>query len=122
MGGKAAEDSAMPNASPIPSYRTSRRWTKEEAVAALAALAASGPSMRAFASREGLDVQRLYLWRRKLEKKNKPARPPFVEVRASHSERVEVVLRSGRVLRCAEEISSSVLRRFIEALEEQEGC
>jgi transposase-like protein len=79
MGGKAAEDSAMPNASPIPSYRTSRRWTKEEAVAALAALAASGLSMRAFASREGFDVQRLYLWRRKLEKKNKPAQPPFIE-------------------------------------------
>jgi transposase-like protein len=124
MARVAAEDSAMPK--PMPSYRTSRRWTEEEARAAFAALRVSGLPMRVFASREGLDVQRLYVWRRKLESSvganMTPPPPPFVELRASPSERVEVVLRSGRLLRCAEEIASGALRRFIEVLEEEAGC
>jgi hypothetical protein len=80
--------------------------------------------MSVFASREGLDVQRLYVWRRKLERSvgARTKTTPFVEIRASRPERVEVVLRSGRLLRCAEEISSSALRRFIDVLEEERGC
>ncbi len=110
---------------PMPSYRTSRRWTEEEARAALAAHAASGLPMGVFASREGLDAQRLYVWRRKFESTGgarMPTPPPFVELRASRPERVEVVLRSGRVLRCTEEISSGALRRLVEVLEEEAGC
>lgn len=109
---------------PMPSYRTSRRWTEEEARAALAALTASGLPLRVFASRERLDVQRLYVWRRKLESSVGASMtpPPFVELRASRPERVEIVLRSGRLLRCAEELSSGALRRFIEVLEEEAGC
>lgn len=115
----------MPKSFPMPSYRTSLRWTEEEARAALAALAASGLTMRAFALREGLDVQRLYAWRRKLEtsaKASKRSPPPFVEIRPGRPDRVEVVVRTGRILRCAEEISSSALRRFIEVLEGEAGC
>lgn len=125
MARVVAEDPPMPNALPIPSYRTSRRWTEEEALAALAALKSSGLSLRAFAGREGLYVQRLYVWQRKVERSDgatETVPPPFVEVRASRTERVEIVLRSGRILRCAEEISSSALRRFIEVLEGEQRC
>jgi len=125
MARVAAEDSAMPKSLPMPSYRTSLRWTEKEARAVLAAFAASRLTMRAFASREGLDAQRLYVWRRKLETsagKSKTSPPPFVEIRPGRADRVEVVVRTGRVLRCAEEISTSALLRLIEALEHEAGC
>lgn len=115
----------MPKSLPMPCYRTSLRWTENEARAALAALAASRLTIRAFASREGLDVQRLYVWRRKLETSAEMSRtspPPFVEIRAGLPDRVEVVVRTGRVLRCAEEISSSALLRLIGVLEHDAGC
>ena len=85
----------------LPMYRTRRRWTEKEARAALAALAASRLSTRAFAAREGIDPQRLYCWRRKLgpsgsrEVVAPVAAPAFVELRPAVPERVEVVLRSG---------------------------
>jgi transposase len=116
----------MPKSSPTRSYRTSRRWTEGEARAALGALAASGLSIRGFASREGLETQRLYRWHRKLGQAvvlatmPAPAPPAFVELRAGRPERIDVVLRSGRRLRCAEQISSSTLRRLVDALEEDE--
>ena len=47
-------------------WRTLARWTEADAVAALAALKQSGLSVALFAAREGLDAQRLYVWRRKL--------------------------------------------------------
>lgn len=125
MARVAAEDPAMPKSLPMPSYRTSLRWTEEEARAALAALAASRLTIRAFASREGLDVQRLYVWRRKLEtsaETTKTSPPPFVEIRPGRPDRVEVVVRTGRVLRCAAEISSNALVRLIEVLEHDSGC
>jgi transposase len=118
----------MPKSSPTRSYRTSRRWTEEEARAALAALAASGLSIREFASREGLDPQRLYTWRRKLGRAivvatmRTPPPPAFIELRAGgRPDRIDVLLRSGRRLRCAEQISLSTLRRLVDALEE-DGC
>ncbi len=43
----------MPKLPPLPLYRTRRRWTEKEAREALAALAASRLSTRAFATREG---------------------------------------------------------------------
>jgi len=100
---------------PASSFRTRRRWTELEARAALAALASSGLSQSAFASREGLDPQRLRLWRRKL---GEVGAPRFVELRARATECVEVVMRSGVVLRVAESIEPSVLRRLVDALDE----
>jgi hypothetical protein len=125
MARVAAEDPAMPKTLPMPSYRTSLRWTETEARAALSALARSRLTIRAFASREGLDVQRLYVWRRRLEMLAgtiKTSPPPFVEIRPGGRDRVEVVARTGRVLRCTEEISSSALIRLIEVLEHDAGC
>jgi hypothetical protein len=108
-------------------YRTRRRWTVADARAALAALAASGLSARAFAIREGLDPQRLRRWAHDLDTVAEPeptvALPPkFVEVRPRVAEPVEVVLRSGRVLRVAESIDTAALVRLVEALERADPC
>jgi hypothetical protein len=113
----------MPKSQPVATYLTRRRWTVFEARAALAALDASGLRASAFAAREGLDVQRLQSWRRKLGTKSKPrkaraSRPAFVELRPGRSEPIEIVLRSGRVLRVHESIDAAVLRRLVEALDE----
>jgi transposase len=107
-------------------YRTRRRWTVEEARSALAALRASGLSVNDFAIREGLDVQRLYWWRRRLANAigDATVAPVFVELtaRSPTTAPVEVVLRSGRVLRVPESIDTTTLRRLVEALEQEAPC
>jgi hypothetical protein len=71
-------------------------------------------------------VERLDTWRRKLGlgggRKSSAVRPAFVELRSATFESVEVVLRSGRVLRVAESISAAALKRLVEVLEEMPGC
>ena len=103
------------------SYRTSSYWSAEEARAALADQQASGLSVIQFAEREGLQAQRLYLWRRRLahEGFDEIAAPPFVEVRApsSTSHLIEVLLRSGVVLRVPADIEPETLARLVSAIE-----
>ncbi len=50
------------------------------------------------------------------------AAPTFVEVRPLHTERVEVVLPSERVVRVSEDIDGAVLLRLVVALEQAEPC
>ena len=112
-----------------------RRWTERQARGALDELARSGLSMREFALREGIKLQRLVRWRSRLkgEAGTRPAPVTFVEVRRRKPERaedwresparqIEVVLFSGRVLRCAEEIDTTVLRRIVGVLEQDRLC
>lgn len=104
-----------------------RRWTEDDARKALDAFDRSGLSMRAFAETAGIDVQRLVRWSRKLaatpsSRRATPKAVTFVEVRQREAERVEVVLRSGRVLRCAGEISVATLRRLVSVLEDAPAC
>jgi hypothetical protein len=91
----------------------------------IAALDASGQSVAVFAAREGFDPQRLYFWRRRLESgaADVVQPPAFIEVRspAEHG-RIEVVLRSGRVVRVAESIDGDLLRRLVDALEQDPPC
>lgn len=101
----------------LPSYATRRRWTIVEARAALAALASSGLSTPEFAAREGLDVERLRRWRRRLGTSGAAPAPKFVEVRPHAPELIEVVLRSGRVLRVAESVDADAVVRLVDALE-----
>jgi transposase-like protein len=101
----------------LSSYATRRRWTVIEARAALAALAASGLSMAAFAAREGIDMERLRRWRRKLEKLPAAPAQKFVEIRSHEPESIEIVLRSGRVLRVTESVDPMALVRLVDALE-----
>ena len=122
VAARGADDRFMSN--PLArSYRSCRRWTAVEGRAALTALAASGLSAAAFGEREGLDPQRLYAWERKLGvAKARVQRAEFVEVRRAVTERIEVVLRSGVVVRVAETVDAEALRRIVEALERTSPC
>lgn len=114
----------MSKSRPLALFSTRRRWTDADAHTVLAALDTSGLSVSAFASREGLDVQRLYFWRRRRATIAEQATtaPAFVEVQHSVAEHVEVMLRSGRILRVPESIDSASLRRLIDALEQDPAC
>jgi transposase-like protein len=114
----------MPKTRHPADYTNRRRWTADEAREALAAHAVSGLSMAAFAIREGLDVQRLLRWRRALGggKDVTTATPAFVELRPRAPEPVEIVLRSGRVLRVSETIDIAALVRLVAALEGTPSC
>jgi transposase-like protein len=50
-----------------------RRWTAEVAQQVLAAQEASGESLAGFARRQGVPVQRLHWWRRRLSEWERPA-------------------------------------------------
>jgi hypothetical protein len=115
----------MPKSRSLPSYKIHQRWSVTDARAALTALANSGLSPSAFAIREGLDVQRLQRWRGRLgamATTDTVAAPAFVELRSVGAESVEIVLRSGRVLRVSETIDAGALRRLVEALEPRTAC
>jgi hypothetical protein len=101
---------------------TRRRWTSTDARLVLKAQAASGLSVNAFAMQQGLDAQRLYFWKRRLETETEGT-PTFVEVMPrTEAAVVEVVLRSGRILRISAAIDTPTLRRLVEALEDDVGC
>lgn len=101
------------------------RWSAERAREVLAAQRASGLSVFAFAKREGFDPQRLYFWQRRLGVEttgHARAAMEFVEVRAGAGGQVEVLLRSGRVLRVSEAIDPETLLSLCEALERPASC
>ena len=92
------------------------RWTEQDARAALAALDRSGKSVGVFAAEQGLDPQRLYMWRRRLAGGE---RTTFQEVivRSSPAESTfEVVLASGVVLRVPSSFDSDALARLLDVL------
>ena len=83
----------------------SRRWTVAQARGVLEALEQSGLPVTRFATRHGLGAERLYQWRRRLEReKSAPSRSPrFTEVRLAvpPPAAIEVVLPEGVTLRFA---------------------
>jgi hypothetical protein len=86
---------------------------------------ASGLSPEAFGLREGIQVQRLRRWRQRLDdgSAEKAVAAAFVEVdRQAATERVEILLRSGRTLRVPETIDAAVLRRIMDVLEHDARC
>ncbi len=97
------------------------RWTEARARDVLRALEDSGLSAAAFAEREGLRVQRLFFWKRRLGRQQ-PGAAKFVEVAARAAHGVEVVLRNGRTLRIPESIDVRALRRLVAALEDDATC
>jgi transposase-like protein len=114
-------------------YLSRGRWTAEDAKQALTALAQSGLELSAFATREGLDAQRLWRWRRQL---TAPAAMAFEEIvprdamsvpdggatSPSERERFEIVLRSGRVVRVPASFDASALRQLLAIVEEVRPC
>lgn len=120
---RMAAEVSMPQ--PASSHSHRRRWSIGDAQATLSAMAASGLSLDAFARREGLQVQRLRRWRQQLDggSVGKAATAAFVEVgRHAATERVEIVLRSGRTLRVSESIDAIALRRMVDVLEHDAAC
>jgi hypothetical protein len=98
-----------------------QRWTDSEAQVVLRRLHASGLSVRAFAQREGVDVQRLYWWRRRQGNKPRKSGARFVELSTAGlgaSAQLELVLLSGRVLRFPASLDERALGRWLSALEQ----
>jgi hypothetical protein len=102
------------------------RWTEADARLVLAEHARSGLSFASFAARRGLEVQRLYRWRRALTSETRPAPVKFLEVCAprglASTPTVEIVLPSGVVLRVREDADTSAVARLVDALLEPERC
>jgi hypothetical protein len=95
-------------------------------------MAQSRLGVTAFAIREGLDPQRLSRWRRRL---GSPVSIEFEEVLPTvlataldgsgvraPQERLEVVLRSGRVVRVPDSFDARSLRRLLEVIDEAGAC
>ena len=97
-----------------------RRWRASEAQAVLHSLAASGMSVREFAAQTNLNVQRLYRWRAQLGSSAGQG-PAFVEIRPSAHASIEVVLRSGHVLRVPDAFDEEAVRRLVKILNEDES-
>jgi hypothetical protein len=98
-----------------------RRWRAKEARAILKRLDASGLSVREFGARHGLETQRLYRWRAQLASSGAVAGPPFVEIERSPGVAIEVVLRSGHVIRVPDGFGEDALRRVVAVLDGASG-
>jgi transposase-like protein len=95
-----------------------RRWRAAEAEAVLGELESSGLSVSGFAAREGLDAQRLYRWRAQLAATGAMG-PRFVEVKTVAAAALEVVLRSGVVVRVPNGFCEDSVRRLVGLLDAQ---
>jgi hypothetical protein len=98
------------------------RWTEGDAAAVLAALDASQLSVYAFATREDLDADRLYRWRARLSWPRRRRLPAFVEIQPAATSPIEVLLRSGLVLRVPGGFDEGTLRRLVSALDQGREC
>jgi transposase-like protein len=103
----------MPRSS---AFLSRKRWTVTDARRAVALLEASRLPVSTFAARRGISAQRLYVWRRRLAVKGESP-TAFVELKAPEPVRVEVELRSGRVLRIPEGFNGAALRELLDVLE-----
>jgi hypothetical protein len=105
--------------------KVSKRWTVTQAEQVLAELERSGLSDRAFARQKGIDSQRLWWWRRRLEQTRQDESVAFVEVKPKMvmgmpPERVDVLevrLLNGRVVMVPTVIEPRVLVRLLDAIE-----
>ena len=93
-----------------------RRWNAEYAGAILKQFEASGMSVREFATRHGIDAQRLYRWRSQLGSEA-AGTPAFVEIKPAGGRAIEVVLRSGHIVRVADGFVEETLRRVVAVLD-----
>jgi transposase-like protein len=101
-----------------------RRWTLQEAEAVLAAAERSALSLRAFAVEHGIDVQRLYRWRKELRRDASAVETVRFEELVvhrgdaeGHAAPIELVLPSGCLVRIGAGFDEATLRRVIAVLE-----
>jgi transposase-like protein len=102
--------------------KVSKRWTEVEAQQVLAEQVRSGLSDRAFARKKGLDPQRLWWWRKRLEQSGQDEAVAFVEVKpkpvvTTRVEVLEVQLINGRVVSVSAAIDPMMLARLLDAIE-----
>jgi hypothetical protein len=97
---------------------TRKRWRAKDAEAVLGRLDSSGLSVPQFAARENLQTQRLYRWRAELRSGRRKG-PAFVEIKPTASVTIEVVLRSGHVVRVPDGFGEAALRRLVAVLDER---
>lgn len=101
---------------------TGARWTAQVARGVLAALEKSGLPRGEFAALHGIHEQRLYNWQRRLAADVGDGQPlQFREVSpaaaAGTDPRLEVVLRSGRLVRVPPSFDAAELGRLLDVLE-----
>jgi len=99
----------------------------------LQAQAVSGLTLSAFAARQGLNLHRLYQWRRRLGAsapkpptseevpRSQVAKRPPEPARAVH-ERLELVLSSGLIVRVGESFNAETLRRLLDVVGGRRTC
>jgi hypothetical protein len=108
----------LSSASPLSKLFKRDRWSAVEARQFLASWPSERISLCAFARQHGVDPRRLYWWRGRLGQ----ATPPgisFKEISLPQSEvppTLEVVLRSGLVVRVGKSFDEAALRRLLEVL------
>jgi transposase-like protein len=90
----------------------------------LADFEASGLSIRGFCRAHDLHESAFYFWRRELTRRDRrsakrtaSSKPMFVPIRVVASQPLEVVLRSGHVVRVAAGFEASHLQAVVAALE-----
>jgi hypothetical protein len=104
-----------------------RRWTEDEARAALAELAQSRESVAAFTQSRGYSAQRIRYWKKRFGETG--AVPAFVSVRwpagaptSSAPRSLEIVI-GGVTLRVREDLDVEHVARLVEALASRaRGC
>jgi transposase-like protein len=93
-------------------------WTEAQARVVLEEQARSGESINAFARRHGVTPQRVRWWRDRIAKKKTFALLPARVVDSqSHRAAFEVALRTGHVVRVANDFDTGALDRLVRALE-----
>lgn len=120
----------MQRSLPLPIVRILRRsrWSADDARAVLAAVAATGLPFLAFSRAHGVDVQRLYAWRRRLDPSLVPPQQDFVElplaphVPAPVPSRYEIQLPTGEILRLEGAVDPTTVGALVAALRASHPC
>lgn len=97
-----------------------RRWSEDEARAALEKFSRSGETLAEFARRNQVSTQRIFYWRKRLRVTTPPAFVSFAVPSTSRasSRQIEVVVGSLSI-RVGEDIDGDVLSRIIDVLVRQ---
>jgi hypothetical protein len=122
---------------PSRSSKTSTRWTPEHAASLLGEAERSGLSDRAFAKLRGIDPQRLWWWRKRLDKTRTKVEVNFVELAVRSpatplstasptaasvtAGRIEILLGNGRVVATPVDVDLVMFARLLDAVEGR-GC
>jgi hypothetical protein len=101
---------------------TLARWNEDDARQVLDALERSGLSVGAFAAENGLDPQRVYLWRRRLGASAERTTFRELVVRPDASDRFEILLRSGTTVRVPASFDDDSLARLLGVLSRAGEC